>query len=156
MRSFLLINNIDVSFKVESTSPNAAIRYCCMRNGVSTPISNEYLKFSTAKEMINEKHCTLQHDFGKKLHVDLLKLAHEFWNMNLTEVCKTINNGVDPKDLCFPQEIFATTINLLKSYLEEDHFKDLDRIEGILTHDILSSNPEAASSISAHERSING
>ena len=61
-----------------------------------------------------------------------------------------INEGVDPKALCFLQDSFATTINLLKSCLLEEIFNDLVIIEGMFPPNIKLFNPKVASWITAH------
>ena len=63
-----------------------------------------------------------------------------------------INAEVDPKALHFRQDTFATTINLSKSYLVEESFDDLERIEGMFPPNISVYNPAEESSITAHEQ----
>ena len=55
-----------------------------------------------------------------------------------------INADVYPKDSCFHEDAFVTTIDLLKSCLAEKNFNDLERIEGMLLHSIPASNTETA------------
>ena len=52
-----------------------------------------------------------------------------------------INAEVDPKALHFRQDTFATTINLSKSYLVEESFDDLERIEEMFPPNIPVYNP---------------
>ena len=113
----MLIYNIDLSFKVYSTSPKAEIRDYCMHNSVSMPISKEHLKFVNFKNMFNEKKSCSKHNSGGNSHTDLLKPSQKLWNMNLREGCKMINDVIDSKALCFRQDYFVTTINLIKSHL---------------------------------------
>ena len=70
--------------------------------------------------------------------------------MKLKDVCKMINADVYPKDSYFHEDAFVRTINLLKSYLAEESFNDLERIEGMLLHSILASNVEIAYWITAY------
>ena len=65
--------------------------------------------------MIVKKYYVPQHHLGRKSHSDVLKPTHEMWSINVRDSTKIINDGVDPKALCFCQDMNVSSLNAFKS-----------------------------------------
>ena len=52
-----------------------------------------------------------------------------------------INDGINPKALCFRLEMVSNYINAFKLFLSEKIFNDLENIEGIFPSEAEVSNP---------------
>ena len=71
--------------------------------------------------MVNQKCFTSQHQLGKMLNNEMLRLWLKKLNLNTKDFCKMINDKVDPKVLRFSQEIIVNSADTIKSYLSPSY-----------------------------------
>ena len=101
MRECLLVDEIDSSRKLDANSTNAFEIHYFICHYANISIEKVHLKHGIFKNIVAEKYHAPQHHLGKTSHADLLQSTHETWNVNARHVNKMINDGVNPKSLCF-------------------------------------------------------
>ena len=77
------------------------IRDYSMRDNVKIANAKDNLKQGTFKSMINQKHYTFQHQWGKMLHDEILKSYLKQLNLSAKDFFKTMNDSIDPNVLWF-------------------------------------------------------